>query len=225
MPPHLLVLPSPFLGPAAYGPVVAALSSLGLGASVADVPADPEGACLVDAWSAAARGVDDVVLVPHSNAGYLAPTVSAAAGGAPVVFVDAALPVTTGSTTLAPPAFREHLAALAGPDGRLPRWTRWWPRADVAAVLPGPLLEDLDSLLPEVPLSYVDGEVPVPPGWQAGARAYLALGTTYAEELAVARAHRWPTRVLDDAGHLHLLVDPGETARVVADLLDALRLR
>ena len=218
MPPHLLVLPSPFLGPAPYEQVVAALSFSGLDASVADVPPDPDGASLVDAWSASARGLDDVVLVPHSNAGYLAPAVSAATGGAPVVFVDAALPVTAGSTTLAPPAFREHLATLAGPDGRLPRWTRWWSRSDLAEVLPGSLLDDLDALLPEVPLSYVDGEVPVPPDWQAGARAYLALGTTYAEELAMARSHGWPTRVLDDAGHLHLLVEPEEIAAEVVAL-------
>ena len=219
MPPHLLVLPSPFLGPEPYRPVVAALSSRGYAASVAPSPGSPVAGDLLAAWSALAAELDDVVLLPHSNAGYVAPAVSAAAG-APVVFVDAALPAAPGATRLAPPAFRSHLATLAGPDGRLPRWTRWWPREDLAAVLPDALFDRVDAVLPEVPLSYVDGEVPVPTGWQAGRCAYLAFGSTYAEELELAVRHGWPHRRLAGAGHLHLLVEPDGTAAAVADLVD-----
>jgi len=220
VPPHLLVLPSPFLGPAPYEPVVAALSSLGYAASVAPSPAAPVAADLVAAWSGLAERVGDVVLVPHSNAGYLAPAVSAAAAGVPVVFVDAALPLAPDVTRLAPPGLRTQLAALAGPDGRLPRWTRWWPREDVAAVLPDAWFERLDAVLPEVPFAYVDGEVPVPAGWAAGRCAYLAFGSTYADELDVAVRQGWPHLRMEDAGHLHLLLDPHGTAAAVADLVD-----
>jgi hypothetical protein len=219
MPPHLLVLPSPFLGPAPYEPVVAALSAAGFSASVADCPPEPVAVDLLAAWSAEARDLGDVVLVPHSNAGYLAPAVSAAAGDSPVVFVDAALPDSAGSTRLAPAAFREKLASLAGPDGRLPRWTRWWSGEDVAEVLPGGWFDRLDAVVPEVPLAYVDSEVPVPSGWACGQCAYLAFGTTYAEEMAVAEHHGWPRRRLHAAGHLHLLLDADETAAAVADLV------
>ena len=222
MPPHLLVLPSPFLGPAPYQPVVAALSSLGVAASVAPSPASPVAGDLVATWSALARELGEVVLVPHSNAGYLAPAVSAAAGGAPVVFVDAALPASAGRTRLAPPAFRSRLAALAGADGRLPRWTRWWPRSEVAATLPDPWFDRVDEVVPQVPLAYVDAEVSVPSDWQAGLRAYLAFGTTYAEEWSVAERLGWPRRRLDGAGHLHLLVEPEETAAAVVDLVEGL---
>ncbi len=219
MPPHLLVLPSPFLGPAPYEPLVAALSSLGYAASVAPSPDPPVAADLLAAWSSLAIDLGDVVLVPHSNAGHLAPAVGAAAAGAPVVFVDAALPTSPGPTRLAPADLRARLAALAGPDGRLPRWTRWWSRADVADTLPDPWFAALDDVLPEVPLTYVDGEVPVPEGWTDGRCGYLAFGSTYAEELGVAARHGWPHRRLDGAGHLHLLVDPDETAAAVADLV------
>ena len=68
-------------------------------------------------------------------------------------------------------------------------------------------------MLPEVPLSYVDGEVPVPTGWQAGRCAYLAFGSTYAEELELAARHGWPHRRLAGAGHLHLLVEPDRRGR------------
>jgi len=220
-PPHLLVLPSPFLGTAPYEPVAAALSSRGYAASVAPSPAAPVAADLVASWGALAAGLGDVVLVPHSNAGYLAPAVSVTVG-APVVFVDAALPTGPGSTRLAPQAFRSHLATLAGPDGRLPRWTRWWPREDVAAVLPGEWFDRVDAGLPELPLVYVDDEVTVPTGWEAGRCAYLAFGSTYADELDLAVRHGWPHRQLDGAGHLHLLVEPEETAAEVEGLVDLL---
>ena len=165
---HWLVLPSPFLGSPAYRPFVDALRRAGHEASVATYAEPPVAATLVEAWSATASNLADVVLVPHSNAGCLAPAVAAAAGGAPIVFVDAALPATEGSTRLARPDFRDHLASLAGPDGRLPRWTRWWSRGDIAATLPDPWFDRLDAVVPEVPLSYVDGEVPVPDGWVDG---------------------------------------------------------
>ena len=219
MRPHLLVLPSPFLGPAPYEPMVSALSDLGYTASVAPSSGSPDALELVASWSALARELGDVVLVPHSNAGYLAPAVSAGCGGLPVVFVDAALPMTEGTTRLAPPELRDWLASLAGPDGRLPRWTRWWDRADLADVLPGPWLDRLDAVLPEIPLAYVDPEVPVPADWERGRRAYLALGSTYADEWALAERHDWPRRRLDHAQHLHLLVAAEETAGVVAALI------
>lgn len=224
MPPHLLVLPSPFLGPAPYEPVVAALSSAGYAASVADSPAAPVAEDLLTAWAAVARDLGEVVLVPHSNAGYLAPALAAAAGAVPVVFVDAALPAPGGGATrLAPPAFREQLRGLAGPDGRLPRWTRWWPRRDVAAVLPEPFLGRVDAVLPEVPVAYLDGTVDVPSGWPAGRCAYLAFGSTYAEEWTLAADHRWPRRRLERAGHLHPVVEPAETAAAVVALVEAVR--
>ena len=219
MPPHLLVLPSPFLGPAPYEPLVAALSSLGYAASVAPSPDPPVAADLLATWSSLAIDTGDVVLVPHSNAGYLVPVVAAAAGNAAVVFVDAALPATAGSTRLAPAHLRAHLAALARPDGRLPRWTRWWSRSDVAGTLPDPWFDAVDDAVPEVPLAYVDGEVPVPEGWADSRCGYLAFGSTYAEELGFAARHGWPHRRLDGAGHLHLLVEPGDTAAAVVDLV------
>ena len=51
MPPHLLVLPSPFLGPAPYEPVVAALSSRGYAASVAPSSGSPVAGDLLAAWA------------------------------------------------------------------------------------------------------------------------------------------------------------------------------
>ena len=220
---HLLVLPSPFLGPAAYALLVDALRAGGHDASVATYAEPPAAAALVDAWSSAAAGLDEVVLVPHSNAGHLAPLVSDRCGGLPVVFMDAALPAPSGTSPLVPAGLRSHLADLADRDGMLPRWTRWWPRDDLEDVLPGDWFDRIDVLAPQVPLDYVDAAVDVPDGWEDGHCAYLAFGAeTYAEELARVRQLGWPHQVV--AGrHLHCVVAPGETATELRALSEELR--
>ena len=61
----------------------------------------------------------------------------------------------------------------------------------------------------------------VPRGWQVQPAAYLGFGDTYAEELTFARTTGWPVRVLD-GHHLHLLVEPGDTADAVLALRERL---
>ena len=80
--------------------------------------------------------------------------------------------------------------------------------------------ERIDAAAPRVPLSYVDTEVVLPPGWPHGSCAYLAFGDTYAEELGRAERAGWPTRRLG-GGHLHWLAEPEETAAALMDLVRA----
>ena len=174
---------------------------------------------------AAFRGrVEDVrpdLLVTHSNGGrYAAP----AAPGVPVVHVDAALPPAGGDeATMAPSAMLEHLAGLADDDGLLPPWSRWWPEDEFAQVLPDPVARAaLREQEPRMPLSYFRSRLGAPPGWAEQPQAYLAFGGTYARETAFAREHGWPTTVLEGAGHLHHLVDPGAVADAVVDLVGRL---
>lgn len=211
-----LVLPSPFLPDVAYEPWVDSLRRRGLDAVVAPVPSPPDALELVELWTRLAAA--DTVLLPHSNAGYLAPVVSDALGGAPIVFVDAALPPPGSPTRLAPARFRDFLAGIADERGLLPPWTRWWPRAEYAASLPGDWFERIDEAAPRVPLSYVDAEVSLPPSWDRGPCAYLAFGDTYSEEWDRAGQAGWSRRRLDGS-HLHWLADPGAVTEAVLGLL------
>ncbi|MGH3347363.1 MAG: hypothetical protein ACRDO4_10295 [Nocardioides sp.] len=210
-----LVLPSPFLPDVAYEPWVASLRRRGLDVALAPVPLPPDALGLVELWTGLAEA--DTVLLPHSNAGYLAPVVSEATGGAPIVFVDAALPSPGPVTRLAPARFRDFLAGIADEDGLLPPWTRWWPRADYDAALPGDWFDRIDAAAPRVPLAYVDAEVTVPPSWERGPRAYLAFGDTYAEEWDRAEAAGWRKRRLD-GGHLQWLSDADGVCEAVLSL-------
>ncbi|MGL4175434.1 MAG: hypothetical protein ACRCSN_05085 [Dermatophilaceae bacterium] len=215
-----VLLPSPLLPAVAYTPLADALARHGWSCTVAEPPAGPvgpsgPGPVLAVFASAVAAALPDVVLA-HSNAGRYAPEV---AGGIPVLFVDAALPPETGSAPLAPPALLDHLAALAGDDGLLPPWTRWWPEADVRAVVPdAEVLRRIRLHESRMPLAYLRSELAAPVGWAARRCAFLAFGDTYAEERQFAEEHGWPVRTLDGAGHLHHLVDPDAVAAAVVAL-------
>ena len=211
------MLPSPLLGPVAYEPLAAALRERGHPV-VADCPEPIEPQRLITLWSRTAERAD--VLVAHSNAGYLAPVVSASVGGPPVLFMDAALPPAEGTTRLAPPDFLETLRGLAGSDGRLPPWTRWWPADQMAEVLPGAWFGRVDSAAPRLPLTYFETEILTPEDWATRPCAYLAFGTTYAGEVAFARDRGWP--VVELIGHhlWHL-----QRADEVVEVLERLLIR
>ncbi|GAA4709212.1 hypothetical protein GCM10025782_01560 [Pedococcus ginsenosidimutans] len=224
VPADVIVLPSPLLGPAGYEPLVDALAARGAGAVVARLP---DGALVPAAVLAAF--VDQVtasaapLLVAHSNAGYLVPAVRAAAPVESVVFVDAALPLAAAATTLlAPPQFGEFVAGLPQEDGLLPPWPLWWDPADVLPLFPSrEWFTRVSDEAPRLPPSWFTTPVEVPSGWEALPAAYLGFGSTYAEELAFARAAGWPVEEVD-GHHLHLLTDPAATAGAVLRLRERL---
>ncbi|MEO7071406.1 MAG: hypothetical protein ABI131_13050 [Nostocoides sp.] len=215
-----LLLPSPFLGPAAYGPLADVLAAHSDAARVADLPPSPFTPPDVLA-SFAAQAADFAVtaLVPHSNAGLYAPSIWATTPTvAATIYVDAALPAPDATQTpLAPPAFADHVAVMAGDDGLLPPWTRWWDAAELGPLFPSPeWFTRVDRNAPAVPAAYVRSFLPVPAGWTVEPNAYLAFGETYAAELSTARDLGWPADVMDGQ-HLHLLTDPdGVAARIRA---------
>lgn len=221
--PVVVLLPSPFVGPAVWRPVAANLRDRGWEVAEVTPPATaPRGPTVVrDRFLAAVPADREVVVVAHSNAGAFVPAVAARPGVVATVFVDAVLPPRAGRLPLAPPALRDHLADLAT-DGRLPRWTDWFDEADVAPLFPDATTRR--AVVAEqhcLPLDYVRSEVAVPAGWDDRPGGYLAFGDTYAEERADARARGWPVRTLD-GGHLHMIVDPAAVTAAVLDLVAAM---
>ena len=220
MPTDVLVLPSPLLGPTAYGPLATALTDRGAAAGVAELPRAPlTPAAVLAAFVEQVRETGATTLVAHSNAGYLVPAVRAAVAVDTVVFVDAALPSSPGaSTLLAPPRFGELVSGLPLTDGLLPPWPLWWDPADVAPLFPSQdWLTRVTDAAPRLPPSWFTTPVEVPTGWEEQPAAYLGFGDTYAEELTFARAAGWPVQVLD-GHHLHLLTEPDATAQAVLAL-------
>jgi hypothetical protein len=218
----LVLLPSPLLGPAVWEPVAGVLRAR----DRACVVAEPAGTTpaevldtLHDSLPLSLLG-DDVVLVPHSNAGLYVPGLAARFGFpavAAVVFVDAALPPLDGaSARTAPDDLVARLGELADDDGLLPPWSRWWDESDVEGLFPDDeTRRRVQAQERRLPLSYFTDAVPAAE-WGDLACAYLAFGATYADELARARGAGWPTDELPGR-HLEMLHAPALVAdRVLA---------
>jgi hypothetical protein len=223
--PALALLASPLLGPGVWQPVAKALAQKGWPSLVcaATAPvATPQDA--LDAFGQALPPEQDVVLVPHSNAGAYVPALVSRRRVIGVVFVDAVLPPNEGLVPLAPPSLRDFLRGRVHADGQLPGWTQWWDESDVATLLPDAAMRArVEREQPRLPLSYFEGSLPVPSGWNDIPGAYLAFGDTYAEERDQAARKGWPVTALPP-GHLRLMTHPTEVASQLAALVEQLGL-
>lgn len=223
MAPVLCLLPSPLLGPACWRPVASVLSDDGW--VVADVPlpahAPRTASDALDVYLAAIPSSTEVVLIPHSNAGLFVPSLAVRRRAAGYVFVDAGLPPADADRVpMIPPEFYEMLAGKADDLGILPVWTRWWDPEDVSVLFPpgASVRESVEREQQRLPLSYFGESVAVPAGWASRPGAYLAFGDSYAGEADVAAARGWPVTRLPGE-HLHMVVNPGEVAGAIVDLL------
>ncbi len=158
------------------------------------------------------------MLIPHSNAGLFVPTLAAMVRAAGYVFVDAGLPGAVEQVPMIPPGLHGLLAGKADAGGMLPPWTQWWDE-DLSPLFPSARVRaEVEAEQPRIPLSYFEESVAVPPGWPGLPGAYLAFGETYASERTAAAARGWPVATLPGE-HLHMLVDPEQVARAIADLI------
>lgn len=222
MTPLVVLVPSPLLGPAVWGPVAAGLAARGWDTTVLDLRASPVDTAdeVLQAMVAALPVERDVVLVPHSNAGLYASALDGQRRLRGVVFVDAGLPAARGPTPVAPPALVDLLAQKADADAVLPPWTAWWDEADVAPLFPDAQVRALvEAEQRRLPLAYFRSSVPAAAPIDDLPWAYLAFGETYEQEAARAAASgRRLVRL--SGGHLHMLTAPEDVAAALASLLE-----
>lgn len=218
MTPALALLPSPFLGPAVWEPVRQRLIERGrqvITPEARSAPRTPQE--VLDGYLAALPGKDELIVVPHSNAGLYVPAIAAQRRVRGFVFVDALLPPAEGDIDLAPPAaMLETLRATADASGLLPPWTAWWAADDIAPLFPDrETRRRVEGEQRRLPLSYFEGSLRAAAGWDQQPGAYLAFGETYGRDRDAARSRGWPVVTLPGA-HLHMLVDP---QRVASEIL------
>jgi hypothetical protein len=218
----LALLPSPLLGAAVWQPVAAHLVRAGWMVVTPEArvaPRTPGDA--LRSFLEALPADQDLVLIPHSNAGLYVPAITAERRVVGYVFVDAALPAGYGRTRLAPPGLFDFLAEKADDDGLLPPWTRWWDE-DVTGLFPNvEVREQVEREQRRLPLSYFTQSLPVPADWDTRPGAYLAFGDTYLSERQDAARRGWPVRSLPGE-HLHMLVDPPQVAAAINQLTAAI---
>lgn len=223
MAPALALLPSPLLGPSVWQPVAQVLADRGWHTVMCPASATiRRGEDVLDAFLDALPIDRALVLVAHSNAGAYVPALTLQRRIVAAVFVDAVLPPDRGRVPLAPPAFLDLLREKADDSGLLPVWTSWWDEAEVAGLFPNAETRaQLEREQQRIPLSYFEGSLPAPKGWDNRPVAYLAFGDTYGRERDDAKRRRWPVSTLQ-AEHLHLLNDPDQVATEIVDLMSQL---
>lgn len=228
----MVLVHSPSVGPSTWLPVAGCLHARGVDAVVANLTHIGVGG--PPYWPRVAATVSDamgqldepgpVVFAAHSNAGLFMPAVvdSSPRPVVGVVFVDAGLPAPQGRTPVAAPDFLEWLRRLADSDGRLPRWTDWWPERDVASMLPDPgVRAAVVADQPRLPIDFYEQTLPVPDSRSSVRCAYLQFTSAYDPDAARARSLEWPTALIRGE-HLHQVVDPDGVASSMLELIDGL---
>jgi hypothetical protein len=214
------LLPSPLLGPEAWGPVAEVLRSGGWSVLEQAGAAEPPGAPgdVLKRFLAALPPDRDLVLVPHSNAGLYVPELTRKRRVIGYVFVDAILPPDGGTVPVALQHLVTELESLADKSGILPPWTAWWGEDDLRGVYPDPDTRGrIEEQAPRIPVRYQRSTINLPLNWNSYPGAYLAFGDTYAEHRATALALGWPTATITGR-HLHQLHQPDVVAEQILAL-------
>lgn len=226
LPPTIVLVHSPFLGPSSLRPLADALGERGRSTVLLDlrmtVAAAPVHARLLGAFTDAMSDAglsEPTVLVGHSGAGPLLPAFADVLDEpvAALVFMDAGLPTPDRSwrDTVAPELYRSFRERSR--DGLLPRWHTWFdPDLLTNLVTDSTLRASIIDETPEVPLAFLK-ELRPSVDW-SGPAGYLALSEAYADDVAQARARGWPVRQLA-AHHLAAATDPGLVADALLDVL------
>ncbi|WP_246631893.1 alpha/beta fold hydrolase [Pseudonocardia nigra] len=169
---------------------------------------------------------DTVILVVHSGAGALVPSIvdGHASPVRAIVFVDATLPY-PGRRWLAtvPAEMRARLRALADADGVLPRWHEWFPADVVRDLLPDPTTRAaFCAEIPRLPLAYFEETAPVVDAWVDQPCGYLQLSAAYDDAAAEARRRAWPV-ARHDGHHLSAVTEPAAVAEAILAMANRLQ--
>ncbi len=224
--PRLSLIHSPLVGPSSWAGVAAALSKRGVDVSVPDLRHAAESIGTIEAIVRAVTHVlppDEQILVGHSGAGMLLPTIAEASVANVVgfVFVDAHLPPMDGRVDLADAGFKGFLDSLAT-DGRLPGWSQWWGAEAMAMMVPDEgLRAALELEMPSLPLAYFSQELEASRGWATRPCGYIRLSELYEPSAEAAEGLGWPVERFS-AGHLHAAVDPAGVTSALLTIVEAL---
>ncbi|HEX3701029.1 MAG TPA: hypothetical protein VHV27_10185 [Phenylobacterium sp.] len=224
---RFVLLASPLLGPASWGPTAAELRALGHGA---ETPAWPRLADIEEGfYEGLAAGMaaqlvtgEAPILAAHSGAGALLPALVArlAAPPAAAVFVDAILPHPGKSWFDTAPADLRRSLQEGVMAGLLPAWHEWWPPGALEKLVPDAARRAaLIAELEPIPAGFF--EEPAPGARLAAPAGYLRLSGAYEDEAARASALGWPVMRLP-LHHLAILTQPSAVAAALVSTAERL---
>ena len=222
---ELVLLHSPLVGSDFWRPVAQVLEGRGWRCwQPTAVGLDTELVAWRDWPTVASAGLSvapGAVVVGHSAAGFLLPSLADKIKARGLVFVDALIPPDSGLVPPADSEFLQFVSRLPCDNGLLPRWSRWWGDGVLERLFQdAQTFERFEAGLLRLRVSWFDDMVDIP-RWDRLTAGYLQTSERFAPSARDALKRRWPVRVLAGT-HLHPLVAPEDTADALLEIVTSI---
>jgi hypothetical protein len=158
------------------------------------------------------------VLVGHSSASALVADLATRLACRGLIIVDGDVPPAQGAAAPVRPALRDFIRSLAGPDGMLPVWSKWFAGDPQRAARVGIDLLARDATafaafeaeLPLLPESWFDDTIELA-AWDHVPAGFIRTSAVYDHATAEAKRRGWPVAHLHGT-HLDPTLRPAEMA-------------
>ncbi|UFZ07066.1 alpha/beta hydrolase [Bradyrhizobium ontarionense] len=174
---------------------------------------------------------DDLILVGHSSASPLVAELATKLPARAIIIVDGDIPPPHGRASPVRPVLHDFIRNLAGAEGMLPVWSRWFARDPQRAALIGldilardPLaLAQFEDGLPTMRVDWFDDTIDLL-RWDHIPAGFVQASPIYDHATTEALRRGWPVERLNGT-HLHPTLCPDEMAGAILSLAHRLRQR
>ena len=222
---HFILVAGPLVRASSWEPTAEALRAAGCHVQVPDVLAHHPSPPSWSAWNS--RLVEqithapDPIVVGHSSASALVVDLATRLPAQGIVIVDGDVPPPRGPAFPVRPALHDFIKSLAGPDGMLPPWSKWFAGDKARAALVGidilardaTAFAQFEDGLPRMHIGWFDEAIELA-GWDHIPAGYIQTSAIYDHATAEAQRRGWPVANLHGT-HLHPTLQPEETANAI----------
>jgi len=225
---EFVLVAGPMVRASSWEPTAVHLRQTGCSVQVPDVLAN---CAAPPAWSAWSRHLldhiaptDDLILVGHSSGSALVADLATKLPASAIIIVDGDIPPAQGRASPVRPALHDFVKSLAGADGMLPVWSRWFARDPQRATLIGldrlagdPLaLARFEDGLPTMQVDWFDDTIELS-RWDHVPAGFIQTSAIYDHATAEALRRGWPVERLAGT-HLHPTLCPAEMAGAILSI-------
>lgn len=222
---HFILVAGPLVRASSWEPTAEALRAAGCHVQVPDVLAHHPSPPSWREWNSRllehVTRSPDPILVGHSSASALVADLATRLPARAVIIVDGDVPPPQGAAFPVRPALHDFIKGLAGPDGLLPVWSKWFADDESRAALIGIDLLARDAAafariqdgLPRMHIGWFDEAIELAE-WDHIPAGFIQASAIYDHATAEAQRRGWPVTNLRGT-HLHPTLQPEETANAI----------
>jgi len=174
---------------------------------------------------------EGLILVGHSSGSALVADLATKLPASAIIIVDGDIPPAQGSAAPVRPALHDFIRSLAGADGMLPVWSRWFASDPQRTALIGLDRLAADALglasfedgLPTMRVDWFEDTIELS-RWDHVPAGFIQTSPIYDHATAEALRRGWPVERLTGT-HLHPTLCPAETANAILSIAQQLDAR